>query len=199
MIRTQLESRDIDDPRVLEAFRLVDRAWFVPEDLREQAYEDRPLPISSGQTISQPYIVAYMAQALNPLPSEVILEIGTGCGFNAAILSQMAREIYSVEIFPELSAIAQENLNRAGIDNVHLKIGDGHKGWSEKAPFDAIMLTAAPEVIPPRLLSQLKIGGRLLAPVGSGYQKLQLYRRLDKDNYDVEDLLPVQFVPLLRS
>lgn len=199
MISTQLENRDIDDPRVLEAFRLIDRAWFVPEDMRHQAYEDRPLPIGSGQTISQPYIVAYMAQALNPSQSEVILEIGTGCGFNAAILSQIAHEVYSVEIFPELSAMALENLNRAGIDNVHLKTGDGHEGWLEKAPFDAIMLTAAPEAIPRSLLSQLKIGGRLLAPVGRGYQKLQLYRRLDRDNYDVENLLPVQFVPLLRS
>lgn len=199
MIATQLEGRDIVNPRVLDAFRTVDRADFVPQDLQEKAYEDRPLPIGSGQTISQPYIVAYMAQALNLRPDEVVLEIGTGCGYNAAILSRLCREVYSVEIYPELSLMAHENLQNAAIDNVHLMVGDGYAGWPEKAPFDAIMLTAAPESVPEELLTQLKTGGRLLAPVGRGYQNLQLFRRTSDDHYEKENLLPVQFVPMLRS
>lgn len=199
MIKTQLEDRDIVDFRVLNAFRQVDRALFVPWDEREMAFEDRPLPIGSGQTISQPYIVAYMAQVLKPGPEDVILEIGTGCGYNAAILSRLAREVFSVEIFPELAVMANENLRHAGIFNVHLKVGDGFEGWPEKAPFDAIILTAAPESVPEALLSQLKIGGKLLAPVGTGYQNLQLYHRKSQDHCEMENLLPVQFVPMLRS
>ena len=199
MIRNQLEDRDIDDPRVLKAFQEVDRALFVPDELKESAYDDRPLPIGSGQTISQPYIVAYMAQVLDLSPSEVVLEIGTGCGYNAAILSRLVKEVYSVEIFSELTWLARENLDRAGIDNVYLKTGDGHAGWPEKSPFDAIVLTAAPSRVPEGLLSQLRVGGRLLAPVGEGIQNLFLYRRLNRDNYDEQRLLPVQFVPLLHA
>lgn len=199
MIKNQLEGRDISDSKVLQAFQKIDRADFVPEDLEDHAYEDRPLPIGSGQTISQPYIVAYMAQVLNPTAEEVVLEIGTGCGYNAAILSKLCREVYSMEIFPELSVMAHDNLLKAGIDNVNLKVGDGFQGWPEKGPFDAIMLTAAPETIPQKLLAQLKTGGRLLAPVGRAYQNLKLIYRVSDDQYQVENLLPVQFVPMLKS
>ena len=198
MIRAQLKGRDIKSSRVLNAFEQVDRAWFVPDDRKAEAYDDRPLPIGAGQTISQPYIVAYMAQALNLRGSESLLEIGTGCGYNAAILSRLVRKVYSVEYFEELSMLARENLKKAGIDNVQIRQGDGYQGWPEMAPFDAIMLTAAPPEVPKKLLEQLAIGGRLLAPVGRGFQKLVLVTRTSNADFSEKKLIPVQFVPMLK-
>lgn len=148
MIDSQLKRRDIVDPKVINAMREVDRAKFVPEDLVGRAYEDGPLPIGKEQTISQPYIVAYMAQALKLSKEDIVIEVGTGCGYNAAVLSQIVSHVYSVEIVEWLAELAKENLSNAGIENVSARVGDGYKGWPEKAPFDAIVLTAATAEIP---------------------------------------------------
>lgn len=196
MIQAQLIDRDISDARVIKAFRQTDRTLFVPDGMQKQAYEDRPLPLIAGQTISQPYIVAYMAQALQLQPDDKVLEVGTGCGYNAAILSHLVREVYSVERIAELVAVAHGNLRRCAITNVHIRQGDGSHGWSDFAPYDAIVLTAAAATIPPKLLEQLKPGGRLLAPVGSRVQYLKLVFGSDAA-YREQTLLPVQFVPLI--
>src|SRR5690606_28902602 len=172
MIEYQLKRRGIVDQEVIQAMREVDRAAFVPEDLKDKAYEDGPLPIGKEQTISQPYIVAYMAQALQLKKEDSILEIGTGCGYNAAVLSRMVAQVYSIEVIEWLFELAQKNLSEAGMDRVITCAGDGYKGWPEKAPFDAIILTAATPEIPEPLKQQLKIGGRLIAPVGETSQNL---------------------------
>lgn len=197
MIEKQLKGRDITDPRVIEAMREVDRKKFVPNDMQEHAYEDNPLPIGKGQTISQPYIVAYMAQELKLAPGAVVMEVGTGCGYNAAVLSRIASHVYSLEIIEWLTSMAKENLEKAGIKNVTARYGDGYKGWPEKAPFDAIILTAAPPAIPGPLKQQLKAGGKLLAPVGETSQKLVLLEKTGEDNsFNEKTLLPVSFVPM---
>ncbi|RDV14187.1 protein-L-isoaspartate(D-aspartate) O-methyltransferase [Pontibacter diazotrophicus] len=196
MIDRQLEGRDIMDPDVIRAMREVDRSIFVPDDIKELTYEDRALPIGKEQTISQPYIVAYMAQMLGLKPDDVVLEVGTGCGYNAAVLSRIAAHVYSVEVIEWLADLAKENLEEAGIENVTSRHGDGFRGWPEKAPFDAIILTAAPPAIPEPLKLQLKIGGKLLAPVGKGIQKLVLLERTSDDLFDEKHLIPVQFVPM---
>ncbi|MFN6945732.1 MAG: protein-L-isoaspartate(D-aspartate) O-methyltransferase, partial [Cytophagaceae bacterium] len=166
MIEIHLKGRGIMDFKVINAMRLVDRTLFVPENLKEYAYEDQPLPIGKEQTISQPYIVAYMAQELRLGSEDKVLEIGTGCGYNAAVLSQIVSHVCSIEIDEELAENAKENLQKAGIQNVTTRCGDGYLGWKEEAPFDVIILTAAPHKIPEPLKNQLKIGGKLLAPVG---------------------------------
>lgn len=196
MIRVQLESRGIGDEGVLEAMRKVDRALFVPEEIREHAYEDRPLPIGKGQTISQPYIVAYMAQELGLQAGDVVLEIGTGCGYNAAVLSRLVKHVYSIEVVEWLAELARENLAQTGIENITTKFADGFKGWEEKAPFDAIILTAAPPTIPEPLKQQLSMGGKLLAPVGTRKQQLKLLRRTGDNTFEERSLLPVSFVPM---
>lgn len=196
MIEHQLKARGITDPRVLEAIREVDRSAFVPEEMKEHAHEDRPLPIGNDQTISQPYIVAYMAQELGAGPGDTVLEVGAGCGYNAAVLSRMASHVYSVEIIEWLRSLAKENLEKAGIDNVTTRQGDGYRGWPEKAPFDAIILTAAPPEIPEPLKDQLKIGGTLLAPVGRMIQKLVLLEKTGANDFEESGLLPVNFVPM---
>ena len=196
MMERQLIDRGIRDPRVLNAMWNVDRADFVPADMQKHAYEDRPLPIGKDQTISQPYIVAYMAQELMLNPDSVVMEVGTGCGYNAAVLSRIVKQVYSVEIIEWLAKLARENLQRAGIKNVTSRYGDGYKGWPEKAPFDAIVLTAAPPAIPEPLKQQLKIGGKLLAPVGTRQQKLVMLEKTGEYSFDERILLMVSFVPM---
>ena len=196
MIEKQLKSRGVTDEAVLRAMEEVDRELFVPEDMKPHAYEDRPLPIGKDQTISQPYIVAYMAQELRLRKEDVVLEVGTGCGYNAAVLSKIVSQVYSIEIIEWLAALAKENLKKTGITNIHTRHGDGFAGWPEKAPFDAIVLTAAPPHIPEPLKKQLKLGGRLLAPIGRLSQKLILVTRTREDRFDQKELLPVKFVPM---
>ena len=196
MIENQLKARDIDSEKVLKAMRAVDRELFVPEDVKHLAYRDSPLPIGKGQTISQPYIVAYMAQVLDLQPHEKILEIGSGCGYNAAVLSRLVNHVYTVEIIEWLADLARTNLMEAGIENVSVKFGDGYSGWKENAPYDNILLTAATPEIPDSLKTQLKVGGKILAPVANTFQKLSLYEKTGEDEFVVHDMLHVRFVPM---
>ncbi len=196
MIQTQLRGRDITNPRVLQAMREVDRALFVPSSVRHRAYDDGALPIGQNQTISQPYIVAYMAQGLDLQPHEKVLEVGTGCGYNAAVLSRLADHVYSVEIIQWLAQLARENLQQAGITNVSTRHDDGYKGWPEQAPFDKIMITAATPYVPEPLKKQLKTGGNLMVPVGTSFQKLLLLEKLDENVFEEHSLINVRFVPL---
>ncbi len=198
-LATQLASMGIHDPRVLRAVEQVPRSLFVPAALRGDADADRPLPIGHGQTISQPYIVALMTEALRLDGTERVLEVGTGSGYQCAVLAMLAAEVWSIEIVPELSTRAGEALRGAmQLDNVHLRVGDGRAGWPEAAPFDAIAVTAAPAAIPAALVAQLALGGRMVIPVGGDpeLQTLQLVRREDGGRTVVTDLLPVRFVPL---
>lgn len=196
MIEHQLKARKIRDSNVLRAMEEVDRALFVPFDLQEKAYEDRPLPIGENQTISQPYIVAYMAEKLQLDKSQTVLEIGTGCGYNAAILSRLAKHVFTIEIIEWLAKLAKENIAMTGYENITVRQGDGYLGWPSKAPFDAIILTAAPPSIPEPLKEQLKIGGKILAPVGRLNQKLKLLHKTGEDTFKEKTLLPVRFVPM---
>lgn len=196
MLDQHLKARGINDPDVLQAMAAVDRKQFVPPEWEERAFEDRPLPIGAGQTISQPYIVAYMLQALRLKPDDVVFEAGAGCGYNAAVLSRIVRQVYSVEIIKELADIAEANLKKAEIDNVEVRHGDGASGALDVAPFDAVILTAAPAAIPQPLKDQLRIGGRLLAPVGTQQQELILLEKYDEDAFREHKLLPVRFVPM---
>jgi protein-L-isoaspartate(D-aspartate) O-methyltransferase len=196
-LASQLASMGIRDPRVLDAMARVPRALFVPPELQEHAEADRPLPIGFGQTISQPYIVGFMSEWLRLGGSERVLEVGTGSGYQAAVLALLAREVYSVEIVPELAERAAAALRALGIENVSVRIGDGRRGWPEAAPFDRIVLTAAPEAIPEDLLHQLAPGGRLLAPVGAGdEQELRLVTRAADGSFASSPILAVRFVPL---
>lgn len=200
MVQDQIEERGVSDPRVLAAMRKIPRHEFVPPALRASAYDDRPLPIGEGQTISQPYIVAFMTEALRLTPSDRVLEVGTGSGYQAAVLAELAAEVYSIEIIPELARSAGERLRRLGYGGVKVRTGDGYYGWIEAAPFDAIIVTAAPEAVPPRLVEQLKEGGRMVIPVGEqwpGQELLRLTKRGGK--VEAEKLLPVRFVPLTGS
>jgi protein-L-isoaspartate(D-aspartate) O-methyltransferase len=201
MIERDLEGRGIRDHAVLAAMRTVPREEFVPPSLRDRAYDDRPLPIDEGQTISQPYIVAYMAEALELSPNDKVLEIGTGSGYSAAVLSRIAAEVYTVERFDSLARSAGERLAGLGYDNVHLLVNDGTLGWPEHAPYDAIVVTAGAPRVPEPLLPQLAIGGRLVVPVGPDglYQTLVRVRRKGVDDFHKESLLGVQFVPLVGA
>jgi protein-L-isoaspartate(D-aspartate) O-methyltransferase len=196
MIECHLRGRDIDDPRVIEAMQAVDRSLFVPEELQSYTYEDHALSIGKSQTISQPYIVAYMAQALDIKPDDKVLEIGTGCGYNAAVLAQLASKVYSIEIIDWLAELSKKNLQKMDSSNIESRHGDGYEGWPEHAPFDAIELTAAPAAIPDSLKQQLKIGGKLLAPVGRLQQELTLLERISEHEFKETKLLPVRFVPM---
>ena len=195
MVHEQIEARGIKNQTVIQALRKVPRHLFIPENYRDMAYDDAPIPIGEGKTISQPYIVAYMTEALKIRPTYRILEIGTGSGYQSAILAELAREVYSIEILPELAQRAQQLLGTLGYSNVHIRIGDGYLGWPEKAPFDAIILTAAPPSIPSPLLDQLSEGGRLIAPVGIDFQQLVLLRKT-KEGIQKQNLLPVRFVSM---
>jgi len=196
MIQEQLLDRDIYAGTVIRAMREVDRSLFVPDDLKDRAWDDNPLPIGRGQTISQPYIVAYMAQEMDLKPDDVVLEVGSGCGYNAAVLSKMVSHVYSVEIVEWLAKLARKNLMKAGIINVNVRYGNGYEGWFDHGPYDKIMLTAAAPVIPRPLKEQLKLGGMMLAPVGSGLQKLMRIEKKAEDEFVEHDLIPVRFVPM---
>jgi len=196
MVSGQIEARGVHDSRVLAAMRRVPRHEFVPLEQRPYAYEDRPLPIGYGQTISQPYIVAVMSEALELDGSEKVLEIGTGSGYQAAVLAELAAEVYTIEIVEPLASRAASDLERLGFENLHVRAGDGYRGWPEAAPFDAIIVTAAPDHIPQPLLDQLAVGGRLVIPVGRMFQELELITK-DAEGVHREDLLPVRFVPMV--
>jgi protein-L-isoaspartate(D-aspartate) O-methyltransferase len=195
MVESQLRARDIRDPRVLSAMREVPRHLFVPEAERDDAYGDFPLPIGYSQTISQPYIVGFMTQALEVTPAHKVLEIGTGSGYQAAILGRLAREVYTIEIVEPLATRSRTLLQTLGFTNVHVRSGNGYLGWPEQAPFDRIMVTAAPAEVPPALVEQLKIGGRMAIPVGTTSQQLRIMRRTAK-GMETIDTLPVRFVPM---
>ena len=199
MIERQLRGRGVRDARVLQAMRSVPREKFVPKELRNSAYDDRPLPIGYDQTISQPFIVAFMTEQLQPAKTQRVLEIGTGSGYQAAVLSGLVAEVYSIEIVRPLAERAAAVLGELGYKNVHVKAGDGYKGWPEHAPFDSIIVTAAPDHVPQPLVEQLKEGGRMVIPVGeTGAQKLYL---LEKRGGQVTQtaVIPVRFVPLTRE
>ena len=196
MVESQIRARGLADERVLAAMREVPRHRFVPDSERASAYADRPLPIGWDQTISQPYIVALMCSKLALEPGARVLEVGTGSGYHAAVLSRLAAEVYSIEIVEPLALRAGATLAELGYGNVHVRAGDGYGGWPDAAPFDAIVLTAAPPEIPAPLLDQLALGGRLVAPVGDGWsQELQVVTRT-ADGFDRETVAPVRFVPM---
>ncbi len=198
MVKAQLASRDIKNERVLAAMRNVPRHRFVPEPIREHAYEDRALAIGSEQTISQPYIVALMTQLADPKPGDRALDIGTGSGYQAAVLAGMVKSVHSIEIVPELAAAARDRLKSLGYENVEVREGDGYRGWPDQAPFDIIILAAAPPEVPPALLDQLALGGRLVLPVGAerGAQQLLLIKKDHNGELTREVIAPVAFVPM---
>ena len=195
MVRTQIMARGVKDPRVLEAMRQVERHRFVPRSVRHRAYADAPLPIGHRQTISQPYIVAYMTEALALKATDKVLEVGTGSGYQTAVLAKVAARVYSIEIVRPLGLVAKKLLGQMGYKNVRVRIGDGYRGWPKAAPFDAIMITAAPPRIPAPLLAQLKVGGRLVVPVGTTSQQLIRITRT-ATGYHRQTLLAVRFVPM---
>ena len=195
MVERQIKARGIKDKSVLDAMGRVPRHLFVPPALIEQAYDDGPLPIGRGQTISQPYIVALMTELIRPRPEDRVLDVGTGSGYQAAVLAEVVREVYSIEIVEELAESARRRLAEMGYDSVHVRAGDGYRGWPEVAPFDAILVAAAPDHIPQPLLDQLKVGGRLVIPVGAADQDLVLVTRTPT-GYVRENIAGVRFVPM---
>ena len=199
MVQQQLRTRGIKDDRVLAALAKVPREEFVPQDSRAASYEDGPLPIGYDQTISQPYIVGFMTEQLRSKPRDRVLEIGTGSGYQAAILAELVAEVYTIEIVEPLAKNAEVTLQRLGYKNVHVKVGDGYSGWLEHAPFDAIIVTCAPDHVPQQLTDQLKDGGRMVIPVGERFAQ-QLYL-LEKQNGRLREsaVLPVRFVPMTRE
>ena len=201
MVRTQIADRGITDDAVLNALRAVPRHQFVPDRLADWAYTDRPLPIGHEQTISQPYIVAFMTAAVQPDSSNRVLEIGTGSGYQAAVLAEIVDSVYTIEIVPELARSARARLTRLGYDNVVVREGDGYAGWPKHAPFDAIVVTAAPNQIPSPLLEQLAPGGRMVLPVGptGAVQRLTLVTKAADGSIARERLMPVRFVPFQRN
>lgn len=200
MVKQQIERRGVKDAAVLNAMKQVKRHLFVPPSSISNAYDDRPLPIGYGQTISQPYIVAYMTEAIKPKPGYKVLEIGTGSGYQAAVLSPIIKEVYTIEIVPQLGKAAADRLKKIGYQNILVKVGDGYYGWKEHAPFDAIVVTAAAEFVPPPLLEQLKDGGRMIIPIGSPFmtQMLMLVEKRGKKAV-TKSLMPVVFVPFTRA
>jgi len=196
MVETQIATRGVRDPRVLAAMRKVPRHLFVEPAERARAYEDHPLPIAGSQTISQPYIVALMTELL-ALPEKArVLEIGTGSGYQSAVLGEIASEVYSIEILPELARAAARKLAELGYTNVTVREGDGYRGWPEHAPFDGIIVTAAPESIPQPLLEQLAPGGRMVIPVGGFFQELKVFTRGPDGRITEQSIIPVRFVPM---
>lgn len=195
MVENQLISRGIQDSRLIQAMLKIPRHMFVPEDLRESAYGDNPIPIGMDQTISQPYIVALMTELLKLKEKEKVLEVGTGSGYQTAILAEMGCEVYTVEILEPLLERARKTLESLGYDNIRYRTGDGYKGWEEFSPFDAIIVTAAPDHIPQPLIDQLKINGRMIIPVGDLYQELVLIKKKEK-GVDMKTITPVRFVPM---
>lgn len=195
MVETQIEVRGVKDSLVLEAMRKVPRHLFVSEGLKEVAYTDGPLPIGEEQTISQPYIVALMTELLDLKGGEKVLEIGTGSGYQAAILAEIAKEVYTIEIICSLAEKSEKRLNEMGYKNITVKCGDGYQGWKEQTPFDGVIVTAAPDHIPQPLVDQLKIGGKLVIPVGDLFQELLVVTKTEK-GIKKESIIPVRFVPM---
>lgn len=196
MVTSQIESRGIKDHEVLEAMRNVKRHELVPGSVQQWAYEDRPLPIGEQQTISQPYIVALMSELLQVKAGEKILEIGTGSGYQAAVLAEMGLKVFTVEIVESLGLRAQSDLVRIGYPDINVKIGDGYQGWPQEAPFDGIIITAAPPRLPEPLVAQLKVGGRMVVPVGVTRQDLNVYTKRSDGSLHKETIIPVRFVPM---
>ncbi len=195
MVETQIKARGVKDPRVLSAMLKVERHLFVPKEYQTSAYADQPLPIGEGQTISQPYIVAFMTELLELKGEERVLEIGTGSGYQAAILAELVKEVYTIEIVETLASSVKNRLLALGYQNINVKAGDGYLGWPEVAPFDAIIVTAAPDHIPKPLIDQLKEGGRMVIPVGAYSQELKkIVKRAGK--IETADIIPVIFVPM---
>jgi protein-L-isoaspartate(D-aspartate) O-methyltransferase len=199
MVESQLRARGIRDERVLAAMTRVPRHQFVPADQQASAYGDHPVAIGHGQTISQPYVVAFMTEALRLSPSDVVLEVGTGSGYQTAILAELASEVYTIEVVPELAARATKTLEALGYRNIHVRVGDGHAGWPERAPFSRIIVTAAPEEIPAELVDQLAVGGTMIIPVGpvAGDQELRILTKWE-EGVTTQRSLPVRFVPMIR-
>lgn len=198
MVREQLRARGIREPAVLAAMTRVPRHRFVPALYEDLSYADHPVPIGFDQTISQPYIVAYMTEAARVSSNEKVLEVGTGSGYQAAILGELAREVYTIEIIPELASGARNILSELGYTNVHVRTGDGYAGWKEHAPFDAIVVTAAPDHVPQALVEQLAVNGRMIIPVGAGEQEMRVITRT-ASGVTQESTLRVRFVPLVRQ
>ena len=201
MVEDQIIKRGVEDPRVLDVMKVVERHKFVPEKYSESAYKDGPLPIGHGQTISQPFIVAFMTENLKLEPSHKVLEIGTGSGYQAAVLSELCDHVYTIEIVDELANESAERLGRLGFNNITVRSGDGYKGWPEEAPFDRIMVTAAPEEIPELLTEQLAEGGVMVIPVGKQYeiQYLWVITKEVGGQIKKEKILPVRFVPMVTK
>ena len=195
MVQQQIIARGVKDPRVIKAMETVPRHKFLPPEEAPFAYADEPRPIGHGQTISQPYIVAFMTEQLHLKPTDRVLEIGTGSGYQAAVLAEIADSVFTIEIIPELAQEAAKRLKALGYDNVVVKQGDGYNGWPEKAPFDAIIVTAAPPKIPPPLLEQLKNGGTMVLPVGEYVQELVVVKK-SATGMAMQNILPVRFVPM---
>ena len=195
MVDQQIRARGIRTPAVLEALREVPRHRFVPPPVRPLAYRDQPLPIGYEQTISQPYIVAYMTETADIAPDDTVLEIGTGSGYQAAVLGEIAREVYTIEIIPELAERARRTLAELGYTNVHVRAGNGYLGWPEHAPFDAILVTAAPEEVPQALVDQLAVGGRMVIPVGTTFQEMTIIEKTPQGVVE-RRTIPVRFVPM---
>jgi protein-L-isoaspartate(D-aspartate) O-methyltransferase len=198
MVETQIRARDVQNAAVLQAMRRVPRHLFVPADLRPFAYDDRPLPIGRGQTISQPYIVGYMTEALQLAPAHKVLEIGTGSGYQAAVLAELAKQVYSIEIIPDLAEGARRALAEAGYRNVEIRYGNGYLGWREHAPFDRIIVTAAPPEIPPALVDQLAVGGIMVVPVGMTYQQMVIITKTPS-GVAQKRTIEVRFVPMVSK
>ena len=196
MIADQIEARGVTDARVLSALRRVPRVRFVPGDLRGTACGDHPLPIGFGQTISQPYIVAYMTEALKLEPTHRVLEIGTGSGYQTALLAELAAQVYSIEVVEALAARARQTLDEMGYRNLHIRVGDGYAGWPDEAPFDRIIAAAAPPEMPPALVQQLAEGGILVIPVGTDLQELRVLRK-ERNRMELLSTLAVHFVPMI--
>ena len=201
MVEDQIKGRGIKDLSVLKAVSTVKRELFVPEKYRDLAYSDRPLPIGHNQTISQPYIVAYMTEQLQVEKDQKVLEIGTGSGYQAAVLAELVNHVFTIEIIPELAEGAEKVLNKTGYDNITIRTGDGYKGWPDQAPFDRIMVTAAPEEIPEKLVQQLANDGRMIIPVGANLfmQYLWVIKRDKNGKITKEKILPVRFVPMVKE
>lgn len=200
MVREQIQARGITSPQVLRALRTVERHLLVPQAYRNRAYEDTPLPIGHGQTISQPFVVALMTELLRPHPDDRMLDIGTGSGYQAAVLAEIVDQVYSIEIVPELGIEARKRLAELGYENIEVRIGDGYHGWPDAAPFDGIVIAATIDTIPPALLDQLAEGGRMVAPIGTTPERADLVLlRKKKGEIIRQKLVPVRFVPFVRS
>ena len=199
MVERQLVGRGFNDERVLRAMRKVPRHLFMPENKRRESYDDHAIPIGFGQTISQPYVVAFMSGALNLQHGDRVLEIGTGSGYQAAVLSSLVKEVYSIEIVKSLAEKAGKKLKEMQYHNVTVKWGDGYQGWVEYAPYDAIIVTAAPDRVPQTLIDQMKIGGRLVLPVGTYFQKLKVITKMGDGEVGEKNIISVRFVPMVHS